>query len=47
MGMPLEINSSVGKGTKENQECTSGDYSPNSLHNIPFIFLDASNLAND
>ena len=26
MGMPLEINSSVRKSKKENQECTSGDY---------------------
>ena len=26
MGMPLEINSSVWKSKKENQECTSGDY---------------------
>ena len=35
-GMPLEINSSVWKGMKENQECTSGDYS---LENLNGLFL--------
>ena len=28
----LEINSSVWKGMKENQECTSGDYSPKKVY---------------
>ena len=27
MGMPLEIYSTVRKSKRENQECTSGDYS--------------------
>ena len=33
MWMPLEINSSVWKGMKENQECTSGDYWGHIGHN--------------